>query len=86
MKSKAAWDYAHTYFARLWRIIGWAILAPSALVMILVMGKDPDAVGSVGLVLCLTQCVAMIIPIFYTESALKRNFDESGSPKGQRMQ
>jgi uncharacterized membrane protein len=86
MKSKVAWDFAHAYFARLWIIIGWAMLAPSALVMLLAMGKDIDTVASVGLALCLLQCVGMLIPIFPTEAALKRNFDDFGSPRRQHMQ
>ena len=82
MKSKATWDFAHAYFSRLWRIIGWAMLVPSALVMLLVMGKDSYAVGGIGMVLCLVQCVIMIIPVIPTESALRRKFDDHGNPRG----
>ena len=81
MKSKAAWDFAHEYFGKLWIIIGWAILIPSALCMLFVMGRNGDIVGGIGSGICLTQCAAMVIPIFPTEAALKRNFDKDGNPR-----
>ena len=74
MASPAAWVFAHQYFGRLWAILGAVTLPLSAVAMFLVLGKDMDTVGLVGGALCGIQCIPMIIPMIFTELALKRTF------------
>jgi len=81
MKNKETWIFAHSYCGRLWRIYGWVMLAVSIIAMLFMFGKDIDAVGIFGGILCLVQCVVMIIPIIFTEIALKKNFDKNGERK-----
>lgn len=78
MKSKDTWEFAHHYIGRLWRIIGWIMLPVAAILMLFTIGKSVDLIGTVGGILCGVQLVAMIAPIFPTEAALKKKFDEDG--------
>lgn len=81
MKNKDTWEFAHHYFGKLWITMGWIILFPSVIVMLFVIGKDKDVIGDVGSLICILQLVFLIYPIFPTERALKRNFDEYGNKK-----
>ena len=74
MKSKETWEFAHCYFGKLWFRLGWMLLVPTVFGMILVIGKDNDMVGNVGLVINVVQIAVMLIPIYFTEKALKERF------------
>lgn len=76
MKNRDTWQFAHAYFGRIWYRLGMVLLAVAVLGMLPVLGKDEDTVGLLGGALCMVQCVLMIIPVFPTERALKRKFDE----------
>ena len=45
------------------------------------LGKDADAVGKIGGLLCLAQLPVMLYTIFPTERALKKTFDKDGNRK-----
>lgn len=78
MKNRDTWEFAHRYCGKIWRICG-AVLLPVAVVpMLFVMGREVDAVGTVGGVVCTVQLVFLVGSIFPTERALKKNFDENG--------
>lgn len=79
--SREAWEFAHNYIGKLWLILGIIILIPSVIGMILVIGTDKDTVGYTGMAITFAQIVFMIIPIFPTEIALKKNFDKNGNRK-----
>lgn len=76
MKNMDTWKFAHDYCGRLWWRTGWLMLLLSAAVHVPVYGKSENVIGTVGGVLCTIQCVALILSIFPTERALKRNFPE----------
>ena len=57
------------------------MLVLSVIVMLFVIGKDTNVVGTFGAVLCGIQVIFLIGSIFPTEKALKRNFDEHGNRK-----
>ena len=78
MKNADTWRFAHGYFGRLWRIIGWVLLPLSVIAMLPVLGKREETVGWTGAILMLVQMLVLIAPIFFTERALKEQFDESG--------
>ena len=78
MKSMDTWRFAHVYFGRLWRRIGWILLPLSVIAMLPVLGKNEQTVGWTGTAVMFAQMIALIAPIFPTERALKERFDESG--------
>lgn len=79
MKNKDTWQFAHRYCGRIWRIVGWIMLILSITIMLFVLGKSDNTIGAVGSILCVLQLIALIGPIFPTERALKKNFDENGN-------
>ncbi len=79
MKNKETWEFAHRYFGRLWYVWGWMLVPVSAIVMFFVIGKDQDAVGTVGGVLCFLQMIPMLGAIVLTERELRKKFDRNGN-------
>lgn len=78
MKNRDTWKYAHDYCGRLWWKIGWVLLLLSVIIHFPFYNRSEDTIGTVGGILCAIQCVCLIIPIFFTERALKRNFTDEG--------
>lgn len=74
MASQEAWNYAHAYFGKLWLILGLVMLILCTPAMLPCLGKDDNAVGLWGGILCGIECVILILPIIPTERALKRRF------------
>ena len=72
------WKFAHEYIGKLWLICGLTLLSPSVVIMVLVLGKEPNTVGTVGGILTIVQMIPMIGAIVPTENALKKKFDEFG--------
>ena len=86
MKNDETWKFAHSYFSEIWYKWGLIMLPISILPMIFVMGKDEDAVGILGAVICSLQIVPILVSIVLTEKALKRNFDEEGNRKNGKSE
>ena len=78
MMNEDTWRFAHSYIGKLWFICGLIILLPSAAVMLFVLGKEVNTMGTVGAILVFVQMLPMIGTIIPTEKALKKNFDEYG--------
>ena len=78
MKSRETWDFAHRYFGRLWFILGLILLPMSAAAMLFLLGESVEATGNFSLVIMGVQLVFLVVPIFPTERALKKNFDQFG--------
>lgn len=78
MKNEDTWLYAHIYCGKLWLKTGWALLIVSTAAMLLVLGKDKDAVGGFGGMVCVLQMLFLVGSIIPTELALKKTFDENG--------
>jgi len=81
MRSQEAWNFAHTYSGRFWYRAGWPTAAVSAVWMVLLFGKEIDAVGASANVLELIQLVPFLAVIPATERALKREFDDLGGKR-----
>lgn len=77
-KSQETWDFAHLFSGRIFFRMGIVMIVPSVIVMLLVHGRSEDTVGFVGGILELAQCVFLVLPIPFTERALRENFDENG--------
>lgn len=59
-------------------MLGLVMMVPSVVGMILVLHKEIDTIGWTGGGIVLVQSVLMILPVFFTERALKRTFDAYG--------
>ena len=82
MKNKDTWIFAHHYCGKLWRLMGWILLGISIIAMLFVIGKEIDTVGIFSLIVIVLQSVIfLIVSIFPTEIALKKNFDKNGERK-----
>ena len=78
MMNVDTWKFAHMYFGKLLFICGLIILLPSVVIMLFVLGKDVNTVGSVGAIIVFVQMIPMFGTIIPTEKALMKNFDEYG--------
>lgn len=78
MKNMDTWRFAHEFCGRLWWTIGWIMLVISVVVQLPFLKSGEDAVGILGFVLCMVQCVVLVLSIIPTEQALKRTFDKDG--------
>jgi len=78
MKNMDTWKFAHDYCGKLWQKAGWIMLAVSVILLLLCCGKEILTVSKLGLILCMFQCVVLVVTIIPVERALKRNFDEYG--------
>ena len=74
MKNKETWKFAQEYCGKLWWKAGWVMLIPSVLLHLPFYRSLANTIGALSAILCIVQCIAMIVPIFFTERALKRNF------------
>lgn len=81
MKNKLTWDFAQKYMGEVWDRAGRWLLIPSALPLVLVLGRDVGTVGMAGLAVCGVQLVVMLGTILVVERALKKNFDKNGKKK-----
>ncbi|MFR6155396.1 MAG: SdpI family protein [Faecalibacillus faecis] len=79
MKNIDTWKFAHNYCGKLWWKIGWLMIIPSALMHISLCHSDKNAIGFAGLILVVIQCFIMIVSIYPTERALKKNFNDDGT-------
>ena len=75
------WIFAHRYFGRLWLIIGAALIPATIIAMLPFLGSGEDPIMNAYLVITIVHVIAMLLPIGFTECALKRNFDELGRRK-----
>ena len=78
MKNMDTWKFAHDYCGRLWWKIGFIMLALSVLIQIPFFHSNEHIIGIVGAVLCTIQVIVLVVSIFPTETALKKEFFEDG--------
>lgn len=79
MKNKDTWAFAHNYCGKIWYICGLILLPVSIIVMVTVIGKSDDTVGTVGGILSGIQMIPLIGSIIPTERALRKTFDKNGN-------
>lgn len=79
--NKETWRFAQEHCGRLWQKIGWAILVPIILAQIPFYHKSEDIIGNVTLIINVIGCTILILSILPTERALKKNFNEDGTPR-----
>lgn len=76
MSSKKAWNFAHVVFGKQWIKLGWATIVVTLAVMVPLafFTLEINTVATVGFIIAFLQLIPMIVPIFSTERALKREF------------
>ncbi|MBQ3050079.1 MAG: SdpI family protein [Oscillospiraceae bacterium] len=79
MKNRDTWEFAHKHIGRLWVVIALIMLPLSVVPMLFVIGKSHDIIGTVNCAVMFLQLIPLIVPIFFTEAALKKAFDEDGN-------
>ena len=79
MKNKDTWEFAHRYCGKIWYISGLVMLPISLIIMLVILGKTENIIGTIGSLVCVVQLIPLIGAIIPTERALKRNFDENGN-------
>jgi len=78
MQNDDTWVFANRLMAHIWIHWSLSILAPTIIVMYIVLYFFPDYLGQFSIGLTLVQLVLMIASIYPIEKALKENFDEKG--------
>ena len=78
MKNRETWDFAHWYLGDLWFKIGVPLLAVTSVMSLIVFRQNDEKIMFWCCVIIVIQLVLMVIPTYYTEKALKANFDENG--------
>ena len=81
MKNRDTWDFAHKNLGDLWFKLGAPLLAVTSVVSLLVFRESTKQITTWCGVIFVIQLVIMVLPVFYTEKALKENFDENGKWK-----
>lgn len=78
MKNQDTWKFAHQYCGKLWYVGGKILLVITVVVMLALIGKNEDTVGTVSEALLFLQMIPLIGSIIPTEKALRRTFDKNG--------
>ena len=81
MKNRETWDFAHKNLGDLWFKLGAPLLAVTSVVSLLVFRETTEQITTWCCVIFVIQLVIMVLPVAYTEKALKENFDENGKWK-----
>jgi len=78
MKNRETWDFAHKHLGDLWFKLGAPLLAVTSVVSLLVFRESTKNITLWCCVILVIQMVIMVTPVYFTEKALKKNFDENG--------
>ena len=80
MKNQETWNFAHHYFGRLWKKLGFMLLIPSLIPLLFINHSNEATVETVCMIIYSVQLFVLISPIFFTERALRKNFTTDGNP------
>ena len=81
MKNQDSWDFAHRYVGKIWQRWGMILLPLSVIPMLFFLGASAGAIGIVVTVEILAQMFPLFFSIYLTEKALKKKFNEDGTPR-----
>lgn len=81
MKNMDTWRFAHEYCGNIWWKMGWLMLLISIIVQGPFFKSNEDTIEIVGSVICIIQCVILVISVIPVERALRRTFNKDGSRK-----
>lgn len=77
MRNEDTWKFAHDFCGKLWWIMGWIILLPSALAQLPFYNSTYTTIGIAIAITAIVQIIALIISIIPTEIALRKNFSDN---------
>ena len=60
---------------------GVLMLLPTAVIMLLLLGKEIPTIGTVGGIFTVLQMLPLLLSIAVIEKKLRRTFDENGTPR-----
>ncbi len=86
MKNEDTWKFSHKYIGNIWYKWGLILLPISVLVMVFVIGKNEDTIGSLGAIITVVQLIPILASIVLTEKALKDNFDKEGKRRDGKLE
>ncbi len=78
MQNQETWKFAHQYWGRLCFRLGWILLVLSSLTMVVawfLLDRNISTIGIYGGILVMLQLAGLVSPLFITEKALKKKFD-----------
>ena len=81
MKNRDSWNFAHQMCGRVWRRMGWVLLALSA-VLLAWMETRPGGERTnwmLGILVVIAEGAALVLTIIPVERALKKTFDRDGN-------
>lgn len=81
MKNIDTWNFANKYCGRLWFKLGLIMLILSIIFIISFYATSNDILNVAVLIIMAIQCIVIVVSIFPTEKALKRNFNKDGTKK-----
>ena len=81
MKNEDTWAFAHREIGRLWTKWGVILAAATAVVMLCLLGKGEELVGTVGCAFLFVQLIPLIGCIVPVEKKLRDTFDRDGKRK-----
>lgn len=81
MKNEDTWAFAHEVAGAIWWKWGWIMLAATAGLMLLLLGKSVELISTAGCILMFLQLIPVIAVIPHTEKALRNTFDKDGNRK-----
>ncbi len=81
MKNRDTWEFAHQVCGRVWRRMGWVLLALSAVLLAWMLARPggEQANWLLGILAALAETVMLIFTIIPVERALKNAFDQNGN-------
>ena len=80
-KNRETWEFAHRYFGKLWYRLGAGLLPASLAALLAVAGQDTETISLTTGILTGVQLFFLLLPIAFTEAALRRTFDKRGNRK-----
>lgn len=75
VQTPETWAFAHHYCGQLWVRTGKVMLIISPIAMAFLFGREIDYVGLYGGIIVVIQAIILVSTIFFTEIALKREFE-----------
>ncbi len=81
MRSIESWKFAQVYSGNKMEWLGLVMLLPAAVSMIPVMDSDEYGISMMMLAVVIAESVALMVPIFLTEKALKEKFGDPPKKK-----
>ena len=79
MQNMDTWKFAHSYCGKIWLKVGLITFILTVLSHLPFYHSNEDIIGVVSLVAVTAQIIILIIPVFITESALRKTFNEDGT-------